>query len=64
MRGGKDSQVTMLAFVDLEAWVPPDHPLRTIKALAGPTPPTWYRVGPLLGSVARFLLSGGFGPAL
>ena len=24
----------MLAFVDLEAWVLPDHPLRIIKALA------------------------------
>ena len=26
--------MTMLAFVDLEARAPPDHPLRTIKALA------------------------------
>ena len=34
MRGRQDPQVTMLAFVDLEARVPPDHPLRTIKALA------------------------------
>lgn len=34
MRGQRDPQVTMLAFVDLEARVPPDHPLRTIKALA------------------------------
>ncbi|MFQ5932961.1 MAG: IS5 family transposase [Nitrospiraceae bacterium] len=34
MRGRKDPQVTMLAFVDLESRVPPDHPLRTIKALA------------------------------
>ncbi|MBI4306981.1 MAG: hypothetical protein HY678_11740 [Chloroflexi bacterium] len=24
----------MLAFIDLESRVPPDHPLRTIKALA------------------------------
>ena len=34
MRGRQEPQVTMLAFVDLEARVPPDHPLRTIKALA------------------------------
>ena len=34
MRGRQDPQVTMLAFVDLEARVPPDDPLRTIKALA------------------------------
>ena len=34
MRGQQDLQVTMLALVDLEARVPPDHPLRIIKALA------------------------------
>ena len=34
MRGQQDPQVTMLAFVDLDARVPPDHPLRIIKALA------------------------------
>ena len=34
MRGQQDPQVTMLAFVDLDARVPPDHPLRTIKVLA------------------------------
>ena len=34
MRGRQEPQVTMLGFVDLEARVPPDHPLRTIKALA------------------------------
>jgi len=34
MRGRRQLQVTMLAFVDLEARVPTDHPLRTIKALA------------------------------
>ena len=34
MRGRQEPQVTMLAFVDLGARVPPDHPLRTIKALA------------------------------
>ncbi len=34
MRGRQDPQVTMLAFVDLEARVPADHPLRTIRALA------------------------------
>lgn len=34
MRGRREPQVTMLAFVDLEARVPLDHPLRTIKAIA------------------------------
>lgn len=34
MRGQKDSQATMLAFVDIEGRVPPNHPLRTIKAVA------------------------------
>ena len=34
MRGQQEPQVTMLAFVDLESRVPPDHPLRIIKALA------------------------------
>ena len=33
MRGRREPQVTMLAFVDLEERVPQDHPLRTIKAL-------------------------------
>jgi transposase len=34
MRGRRDPQVTMLAFIDLESRVPPDHPLRTIKMVA------------------------------
>ena len=34
MRGRHDPQVTMLAFIDLETRVPPDHPLRLIKAMA------------------------------
>jgi len=34
MRGRREPQVSMLAFVDLEARVAPDHPLRTIKVLA------------------------------
>ncbi len=34
MRGRVDPQVSMLAFVDLESRVPPDHPLRTIKHFA------------------------------
>ena len=34
MRGRRDPQMTMLAFVDLEERVPRDHPLRTIKRLA------------------------------
>ena len=40
MRGRQEPQVTMLAFVDLDARVPPDHPLRIIKAW--PTGP-WRR---------------------
>ncbi len=34
MRGRTDPQVSMVAFVDLEARVPSDHPLRTIKHFA------------------------------
>jgi transposase len=34
VRGKRRTQVTMLAFVDLEERVPPTHPLRTIKRLA------------------------------
>ena len=34
MRGRREPQVTMLAFVDLEERVPRDHPLREIKRLA------------------------------
>ena len=34
MRGNREPQVTMLAFVDPDARVPKDHPLRTIKRLA------------------------------
>ena len=34
MRGRRDSQATMLAFVDLEERVPNDHPLRIIKTVA------------------------------
>ena len=34
VRGRHDPQVSMLAFVDLETRVPPDHPLRTINRLA------------------------------
>jgi transposase len=34
MRGRRDLQITMLAFIDLQGRVPPDHPLRTIKRLA------------------------------
>jgi len=33
MSGRQEPEVTMQAFVDLEARVPPDHPLRTIKVL-------------------------------
>ncbi len=34
MRGQHDPQVTMLAFIDLETRVPPDHPLRRSKTVA------------------------------
>src|SRR4030095_57451 len=34
MRGRRDPQASMLAFVDLEERVPPHHPLRTIKHFA------------------------------
>jgi transposase len=34
MRGQQNPQVSMLAFVDVEARIPVDHPLRTIKCLA------------------------------
>ena len=34
MRGRRNPQATMLAFVDLEERVPENHPLRTIKAVA------------------------------
>ena len=34
MRGRRDPQVCILAFIDLETRVPPDHPLPTIKAVA------------------------------
>src|SRR5215210_8059407 len=34
MRGRREPQVTMLAFIDLEERVPVDHPLRAIKRLA------------------------------
>jgi transposase len=34
MRGRQDPQVSMLAFIDVETRVPPDHPLRTIKRFA------------------------------
>jgi transposase len=34
MRGRRNAQVTMLAFIDVEERVPLDHPLRAIKRLA------------------------------
>ena len=34
MRGRREPQVSMLAFIDLETLVPAGHPLRTIKGLA------------------------------
>ena len=34
MRGRRNPQSTMLAFVNLDERVPPDHPLRTIRRVA------------------------------
>jgi len=34
VRGRHDSQVPILTFVDVDARIPQDHPLRTIKAYA------------------------------
>ena len=34
MRGRQDPQVSILTFIDLETRVPPDHPLRAIRAMA------------------------------
>ena len=34
MRGRRDAQISMLAFVDLESRVSPDHPLPAIKRFA------------------------------
>ena len=34
MRGIREEQEVMLAFVDMEGRVPKDHPLRTIKTVA------------------------------
>src|ERR1044071_5521015 len=34
MRGRRNQQITMLAFIDLEERVPTSHPLRTIRRLA------------------------------
>ena len=52
MRGRRNPQASMLAFVDLEERVPPHHPLRTIKRFAdralaelSPTFDTMYRTG-------------------
>ena len=58
MRGRYHSQVTMLAFTDLETRVPSDHPLRVIKRLAGLalkalSPETWAGCTPMW-AVHRF----------
>src|SRR2546429_10027497 len=34
MRGTQDRQVSMLALISIEGRIPPDHPLRKIKAMA------------------------------
>ena len=48
VRGRRDPQVTILAFIDLETRVPADHPLRLIKAVADKAlaalPPDPHRV--------------------
>ena len=38
MRGRRNPQPTMLAFVNLDERVPPDHPLRIIKQVADDAP--------------------------
>ena len=38
MRGRLNPQRSMLAIVDLEEWVPRDHPLRRIKEVADVAP--------------------------
>ena len=52
MRGRRNPQASMLAFVDVEERVPPHHPLRTIKRFANraltelsPTFDAVYRAG-------------------
>src|SRR6266568_5452511 len=52
VRGRRNPQASMLAFVDLEERVPPHHPLRTIKRFAdralaelSPTFDAMYRTG-------------------
>ena len=52
MRGRHDSQVTLLAFIDLETRVPSNHPLRVIKrvadqALKARCPRTWTGCTPM-----------------
>ena len=44
MRGRRNPQLTMLAFIDLEERVPTSFPLRTVKPLAKEA-----LVGPLVG---------------
>ena len=47
MRGRREPQVSMLAFIDLETRVPAGHPLRTIKGLGRPgLGPAFARVRP------------------
>jgi hypothetical protein len=66
MRGKREPQVTMLAFVDLETRVPSGHPLRRIKALADevlgrlspPHPATACWSYPVPRAVSFFAISG------
>ena len=53
MRGQPNDQPVMLAYVDLEARVPADHPLRTIKQLAD------QALAALSGSFDRMYAQGG-----
>ena len=47
MRGRREPQVSMLAFIDLETRVPAGHPLRTIKGPSRPgLGPAFARVRP------------------
>src|ERR1700716_2626519 len=63
MRGRRNPQASMLAFVDLEERVPPHHPLRTIKRFAdralielSPTFDAMYRTGGRPSTPAERLL--------
>ncbi len=53
MRGRRNPQITMLAFIDLEERVPTNHPLRTIKRLVDAATGQGHRVGTVLSAGRR-----------